>query len=411
LQLVSILLFALVGGEVPAAKAAQFSPRQATSCADQALDTFVRDFWDPAKTTFYEGFNAGTCTYAGADYWLSAEALHALIDSYARTKREDILTIIDQYFRHHDSKGWLQYGPGKFYDDEEWMALALVRATEVTGDSKFLEGAKVLNEDIKKQGWDSKCCGAHPGGIWWNGYHTQKSTVSNAVAVVESARLGLLTHNRSDIEFAKKVYDYWIEQAAFEPFNNPHFLQIADHINTDGTKVLGLLTYDEGMMVGAGVALYQATQEPKYLEDARKFANYTLDQATTQTPLGKILTDHAATDLPSCRFARIFEVGDPAFLARHKDFPLFKYTTFRSFIELAKELPAGDPQQRSLIRFLSDNAQAICEIARDPVSGLFSVNWEQRDPDSVTGSLISPMTAALGSLSVFTELQNSSERF
>lgn len=54
-----------------------------------------------------------------------------------------------------DHAGWLR----DYYDDENWMAMALVRAFEVTNDARFLERAVYLWKDITGA-WDASCCGS-----------------------------------------------------------------------------------------------------------------------------------------------------------------------------------------------------------------------------------------------------------
>ncbi len=54
--------------------------------------------------------------------------------------------------------GWLR----SYYDDENWMGMALVRAYEATHDRRFLDKAVFLWKDITGA-WDTSCCGNTPG--------------------------------------------------------------------------------------------------------------------------------------------------------------------------------------------------------------------------------------------------------
>lgn len=380
------------------------APFAADASADLALHTFLDHFWDGNQNRFLLGFNAGNCVDLPADYWLSAQAFQVVIDHYERTRRNDLWQIIEKFFSYRESKGWLERRPYQFFDDEGWMGLALVHVGRLTKDPKYLNAAKLINEDVQN-GWDETCCGPKPGGVWWSGNRTQKSTVSNAVAATLAAQVGLLTKQSADVQFAKKVYEYWFSKMSSVPFQNPEFLKMDDHILGNGDVIGGRLTYNEGMMIEAAVALFQATHDARYLADARKFENYILDQETSVTPLGPVLSDHSPTDIPNCRPLPGFLGGNSLVtLSYHKDFPLFKYAAFRGFVNLEK---ISSTENKLAIRnFLDVNARAIWEIARDPQSGLFSANWEAREPQTLSGSLVSAMSAAAGSLSLYAELSH-----
>lgn len=108
-------------------------------------------------------------------YWTAAQGLDTLID--AALLYPDDHTIIDliyDFVQTQDkiglvppsmsvgarnanrslSLGWRR----DYYDDENWMAMALVRAFEVTKDQRFLNQAVKLWEDISGA-WDTSCCG------------------------------------------------------------------------------------------------------------------------------------------------------------------------------------------------------------------------------------------------------------
>jgi hypothetical protein len=225
--------------------------------------------------------------------------------------------------------GWLR----SYYDDENWMGMALVRAYEATHDRRFLDKAVFLWKDITGA-WDTSCCGNIPGvfvscvscvlsashcdserliaagGNWWDKQHTQKATASNAGPVI----LSLMLHShfptdRSYSAFAEKVYHFWLEHMV-----NPSTYQVADHL-TSGGKVWWKFTYngssfpsfqphqptthqqrliinrrvacraacrvlrstcEEGLMIGASVYMHSTTQNATYLSIAQRIASFVL---------------------------------------------------------------------------------------------------------------------------------------
>ena len=61
------------------------------------------------------------------------------------------------------------------------MISALVHAYDLTTNAVYLNQAQALFADVQG-GWDTTCCGAIRGGMWWDKAHTQKATAANAGA-------------------------------------------------------------------------------------------------------------------------------------------------------------------------------------------------------------------------------------
>ncbi len=53
--------------------------------------------------------------------------------------------------------------------------------------------------------WDTACCGASKGGVWWDTQHTQKATASNFGPVITALQLYGLTGNASYLSFGTQV--------------------------------------------------------------------------------------------------------------------------------------------------------------------------------------------------------------
>jgi len=190
-------------------------------------------------------------------------------------------SIVQTLYAAQNARTWRS----DYYDDENWMALALIRAYDLEHDPKYLAEAKALYGDIMAA-WDTTCCGAHPGGIWWDRAHTQKATASNAGPVITGARLAARTGDMQYLTFAKQVYAYWRANMV-----DPTTFQVFDHIVPAGTIAKYRFTYNEGLMIGAAVALYGATNDAQYLADAHAVAGYMLSAETKMTADGAVLFD------------------------------------------------------------------------------------------------------------------------
>src|SRR5438105_12225575 len=67
--------------------------------------------------------------------------------------------------------------------------------------------------------------------------------------------------------------------------------QVCDHINTDGTKVWWKFTYNEGLMIGASLALERVTGKSFYRTNANNFARFMVGNELASTSYGLILSE------------------------------------------------------------------------------------------------------------------------
>jgi predicted alpha-1,6-mannanase (GH76 family) len=306
---------------------------QARQRADTALAALVSGYWN--GSTF-------TATRERADpapYWLNSQALDALLDGVERTGGR-WADVARAFLAGQSARGWRS----DYFDDENWMALALLRASDVLGDPALVSTAEALLDDVISQATDETCCGSTPGGLWWDRSHTQKATASNAGPVITAARLYERTGEARLLEFARRAFAYWLT-AMVDPVTG----RVADHENADGEKVWWLFTYNEGTMIGAALALHHATGDASYLALARKIGGSLLDHETGQSRAGRILTDG-----PSCG----------------GDCQQFKGIAQRYLAELAESDPGG-PWGALVAR----DGAAVWTLARDARTDGFGVDW------------------------------------
>jgi predicted alpha-1,6-mannanase (GH76 family) len=312
--------------------------------ADDALETMLLRYWTPDAA--YLGAVAPADTSI-TQYWTFAQALDAVIDGAQRTGRFG--GWIEALYLAQDAKGWSR----DYYDDENWMALALLRAGD---DPKYLARAVSLYADIMNA-WDTSCCGATGGGIWWDRAHTQKATAANAGPVITGVRLAARTQDPSYLAFAKQVYAYWRANMV-----DPSTFAVFDHITPGGTLAKYKFTYNEGLMIGAAMALYGATSDPSYLGDAEAIAGYMVANEVKDG----VLFDGTNT-------------------ACNGDCQQFKGIGFRYLQTLA----AIDPQYAPV---LAASAHAIWDHARD-ANGLFATDWA--GPTTATSSIDADSSATM----------------
>jgi predicted alpha-1,6-mannanase (GH76 family) len=329
----ALLLLACTGVRIPAQTVDEFHRR-----ADAALQSFLLKYWSQSREYLRASYpdDGGT-----TGYWTFAQGFDALLDGVERTAGRRYAGLIETFHEAQAGRGWLV----GHYDDECWMALALMRAHDLTGEDRYLQTAADLFADIMG-GWDTTCCGAVKGGLWWDKAHTQKATASNAGAVIAGARLFERTGEDAYLEFARMAYDFWHANMV-----DPARHHVLDHINPDGTKVDWKFTYNEGLMIGAGVELNRQTGDARYLNEARAIAGFLLSDETVSSAYGKVLSDGSNS---SCG----------------GDCHAFKGPAYR-YLKLLHEV-AGSSTYRGVLKAC---ANAIWNLARSADHDLFSVSW------------------------------------
>jgi len=331
----------LLAGSAAAQDVEEFHRR-----ADETLQRFLLDFWRQ-DLGYLEHEHPGASGPTG--YWTFAQGFDALLDGVERTDGSRYGGLIETFYAAQDARGWIV----SHYDDEAWMALALIRAHDLTGEQRYLDRAVSLYTDIERA-WDETCCGSNPGGIWWDKAHTQKATASNAAPVILAVRLHERTGVAARLAFARKVYEHWMEEMV-----NPSTFQVTDHIEPNGTKVFWRFTYNEGLMVGASVELHLATGDAVYLQNAHRFASFILGSETKPSRFGSVLHDGTASQCGG-------------------DCHMFKGPAYRYLLLLQETSPRS-----SYAGLLSASANALWTLARSE-DGLFGVDWTGPPPASST---------------------------
>ena len=159
-------------------------------------------------------------------------------------------------------------GGDKFYDDNDWIALELIKIYRITGDALALERAKELF-DLQVHGWDNDPSHACSGGVFWTQapWSKDRNTVSNAPAAQIGLHLYKITGDSYYLDWAKKMYD-WVNGCMLAP-NGLYW----DHIDLNGNINKTQWSYNQGTMIGASVLLYEATGDWSYLERAVSIAD------------------------------------------------------------------------------------------------------------------------------------------
>jgi hypothetical protein len=173
------------------------------------------------------------------------------------------------------------YGSGgdKFYDDNAWVGLSLVRVYRMTGDTSALNQARAVFTLIT-YGWDTNESHVPLGGVFWTQapWSRDRNTVSNAPSAELAFRLYQLTAEQSYLDWGVKMYD-WVNAYLRDPSDGLYW----DHLDTAGVIEKTKWSYNQGTMLGANVLLYQihaksgSPSAGSFLQQAEGIARKSLD--------------------------------------------------------------------------------------------------------------------------------------
>lgn len=298
--------------------------------ADDATEALFTRYWNGATRDLNDAYPSD---HKGAGYWIYAQAFDAMLDAVQRSGNPKFKAHVATLYAARNARGWTR----NWFDDENWMALALIRAYDVTHEAAYLARAESLFADIMQNGRTNT-------GIWWDRAHTQKATASNFGPAITAARLNERTGKASYETDAREIYDYW-----YSTMVNRATGQVADHRKADGTVDWRKFTYDTGLAIGASIELYRVTNNAGYLSHAHAFGSYLIHDQVTTSSYGSVLHDN------SC-------VGDCG---------VFKGIAFR-FLTKLYELDKSQTQYGDV---LHASAQAIWSSARNPRTDTFAIDW------------------------------------
>ncbi|MGN6372777.1 MAG: glycoside hydrolase family 76 protein [Solirubrobacteraceae bacterium] len=158
-----------------------------------------------------------------------------------------------------------------YYDDNEWVGIELVRLYKRTHEPALLERAEQVMTFVMA-GWQTDPKLACPGGIPFSDSpdNTDRNTITDGPAAELGVQLYRITRDPRYLQFAEMAYQ-WVRTCLLEPSS-----MYADHIRNQGAVVEKLWSYTQGVMIGAGAMLYQATGNATYLGEARQTARAAL---------------------------------------------------------------------------------------------------------------------------------------
>jgi len=203
-------------------------------------------------------------------------------------------------------------GGDRFYDDNAWSGLDLLRVYQATGSADALNRAEQVFT-YARSGWATTqvCSGsAGTGGIFWRQQPANPPLLDrNTVSTAPNAELGLalyLATKNTDpnaattyLKPSSQMYD-WVNSHLRDPADGLYWDHV--YVATDGSCAVEQTkwSYNQGTMIGAGLLLYEATGQLAYLT----YAEQTAAAALTRYGFDPVTSSFAGT-------GAIFGQGSP----------------------------------------------------------------------------------------------------
>lgn len=185
-----------------------------------------------------------------------------------------------EYYAYYDSGEFTGYvvnrgevpggatDPGMAYDDNMWLIINFTRAYEITKNIEYLNKAEHLADYLIENAWFEPL-----GGFFWDNRKHARHSCSNNPILKPLVDLYRHTGKERYLEWAKKTFDFSVNNLKDKKLNIYEDL-IAAKRDENGEWVegdpagTGFYTYNTGTMISGGAALFEATGEQKYLDEA-----------------------------------------------------------------------------------------------------------------------------------------------
>ncbi len=231
--------------------------------ADVAQRSFDHWFRAPEPQRWHNTHPAGDDTVF--NYWWLAHVVDVRVDAWHRTGDrswlEEAASVADHIRDRNEGTPFNDY-----FDDMLWYALALLRVHRAGGDPDHLARAVELWDHVVAEGWNT----THGESLAWRKQSLQyKNTPANGPLIILSARLHQVTGEERYLPYATKALA-WLEEHLVEPGGFVH-----DGVNREGDGVVDRewrFTYNQGLYIGALLALEAVTGERSLLERAERTA-------------------------------------------------------------------------------------------------------------------------------------------
>ena len=309
-------------------------------------------------------YDSSTGLFNTTGWWNSANALDAIIDYMKNTGSRIYMGDVSNTFAKAVNEA-PPPTPGNFidtaYDDTQWWALTWLDAYQLTGNPAYLQMVEKMYSYVTAA-WSPSQCG---GGLIWQTTNNYQNSVTNELFLDLSARLYLVTHQASYLQWAQKELS-WFNSSGL--INSSYLINdgLTTSCQNNGQTTW---TYNQGVILGGLAALYQATHDQAYLTEAEQIANAAI---STLVSSNGILTEPCGSVCPT----------------QNPDQTQFKGIFMRNLDALYRA--TGD---QTYLEFIDRNASSIWENDRNIYD---QIGFDWSGPISAPGQSFNASTLSSG---------------
>ncbi|MDQ2752422.1 MAG: glycoside hydrolase family 76 protein [Bacteroidota bacterium] len=272
---ITLLLLSIFTLQLSIAQQNKNDYRQRISLIQNNINQY---FYDPKTGLYIETTDSAKNEHPHSYLWPLCALIQATNEADALAKAntmQPVVKAIDQYYSPRPpAPGYQAYvakekKDTRFYDDNQWVAIAYLDAYNRTHQPFYLDKSKEI-ERFMMTGFDL----LSGGGLYWEEDHkTSKNTCSNGPGILILLQLYNITQQKPYLDTALLLYN-WV---------NKH-LQSPEGLYYDNIKIpsleigKALYTYNTGTMLQAAVLLYKITQNKEYLTEAERIAKAAKEQ-------------------------------------------------------------------------------------------------------------------------------------
>ncbi len=241
---------------------------------DTLNKNIYQHFYDSSNALFYETNKIAPNEKAHSYLWPLCALIQAANEMDVIMPGKDyitpVLTAINQYYSTvqpvpaYQAYVTKEEKDDRFYDDNQWIAIACLDAYNRTKKQQYLNIAEGIYR-FMMTGFDT----AAGGGLYWKeGDKTTKNTCSNGPGVLVALQLYKITNDKKYLDTALVLYN-WVNSHLQSPQGVYY-----DNIKLPSLKVdSAVYTYNTGTMLQSNVLLYTITEDKNYLKEAQRIAD------------------------------------------------------------------------------------------------------------------------------------------
>ena len=205
--------------------------------------------------------------------WVFALDIEVAQDAYERTRSPQHRQLVSELLETFLKQNSYDWKGNTWNDDMAWMATALARGYQITGNKAYLDKAVYAWNLAYDRGWDTKY---GEGGVWENMDNfvngdgkADKLALSNTTMVYPGLILYQSTGDEAYLTKSKAMYE-WIRKNAFNDKTGQVYEGVKWFIGKpeSGWLLDSNNVYNSGSFVQAANALYRLTGERAYFDDA-----------------------------------------------------------------------------------------------------------------------------------------------